>query len=134
LNWDVPDGSLVRLHFDKRWQHVCPWYLAATASWAMQLRSRGCAFEVVNGNHKSAAYMWRMRLHEYLDVNPENLPTEHEETGRFIALRTVRNQAEMDSASEDILPLVHGVGREDWLGAQRRAHTVGREMLELASR
>jgi hypothetical protein len=82
-----------------------PWILSALAAWGIRARELGIKITVENGHR--AGWAWRFGLGEYLDLAPELELTAHEETGRFLALRTVRTPEEHGQLIGDVIPMLH---------------------------
>ena len=103
-DWTIHQGTTV-VEFNRSWSYVQPWVWAALAVWGREQVAAGGTVEVVNGDR--AAYAWRFGLHDYFAFAPGSLPHEHEETGRFIALRSIANSADLSGLLADIVPLLH---------------------------
>jgi hypothetical protein len=104
-DWSLkPDEVVIRFH--PRWCHLQPWVLSSLGAWSIAARREGTRITVINA--KRAVYAWRFGLHRYLGVDPgAAVPSEHEEAGRFVPLRTISNSAELARLLADIVPLLH---------------------------
>src|SRR5690242_6280124 len=90
-DWSLEPGeTLIRFH--PHYCHMQPWVIAAIAAWGLRAQERDITIRVENANR--AAYAWRLRLGEYLGIDPGIEIEPHEETGRFVALRTITNRDE----------------------------------------
>jgi hypothetical protein len=95
--------TLIRFH--EKWCHMHPWIIAALAAWGLEAQTRGVDVRLENANR--AAYAWRFGLADYLGVDPGMEVQPHEEAGRFVALRTVANRADLGALMPDVVPLLH---------------------------
>jgi hypothetical protein len=103
-DWTIHQGSTA-IRFHPNWCYLQPWVLAALASWGQRQLSGGGAITVEND--RRAAYAWRFGLHEFLGFEPERLPEEHEEAGRFLSLRAIATSADLSALLADLVPLLH---------------------------
>lgn len=106
-DWSI-DRDRTVVVFHPGYCHMQPWVVAALAAWGYAHRAAGGSISVENPER--AAYGWRFGLGDYLRV-PHKRPSEHEEAGRFVALRRVGNSDDLAALLADIVPLLH-------LGAQ----------------
>ncbi len=104
VDW-TQDKDEVTIRFHPRYCHLQPWVMSMLAAWALRHRAAGGTIKVEN-EHR-AQYAWRFNLQDYLGVTVANPPTSHDETGRFIALRTVKTSTDLAELLADIVPLLH---------------------------
>jgi anti-sigma regulatory factor (Ser/Thr protein kinase) len=95
-----------------RWVSVHPAVLAMTACAAAAVRhSNG----TVDGNAEQIGalpYLIRMKLFDYLGLDPKKAIQEHEAAGRFIPLTQIRTSHDLSAAVTDLVPLLHAQPRE----------------------
>ena len=104
MNWSLDHGTAT-LRFHERWCHLQPWLLAALAAWGLEAQRRG--IEIAIENPASGKYAWRFGLAGYLAVDPGVLVAEHEEAGRFVALRTISSPEDHARVMADVVTLLH---------------------------
>ena len=103
-DWSLEPGeTLIRFH--PHYCHMQPWVIAALAAWGLRAQENEISIRVENANR--AAYAWRLGLGEYLGVDPGVEIKPHEETGRFVALRTITNGDEHSALISDVVTLLH---------------------------
>lgn len=102
-DWSVGDHSAV-VEFHPAWCHMEPWIVAALAAWGRAHRAAGGSITVRNPDR--ARYAWRMGLGPFLGYDPPQIQ-EREEAGRFIALRSVRDNAGLQELLPAIVTLLH---------------------------
>lgn len=82
-----------------------PWVLASLAAWALEYRRTGGSISVINGER--AVYGWRFGLAEYFGIEAPVTVQQHEESGRFVALRTIKTGGELAELLASIVTLLH---------------------------
>lgn len=82
-----------------------PWVVATLAAWAQQFRAMGGTIEVRNA--EKAKYAWRFGLAPYLGIEQPVDLREHEEAGRFVALRTIRSSDDLADLLASLVTLLH---------------------------
>jgi anti-sigma regulatory factor (Ser/Thr protein kinase) len=102
-DWSVGGDTVVEFH--PAYCHMQPWVLSAVAAWAVAHRKAGG--RVVVKNAERARYGWRFGLGEYLEFTPPATPTEHEQAGRFVPLRTIASSKDLTDLLADIVTLLH---------------------------
>ena len=114
--FNLPE-PIARLVFHPGWMHMEPFALAMIAAWAGWCEQQGLSIEVENLT-KSADYAWRMKLFDYLrgvEYTPRRI--EHEEAGRFLPIKNVRNTDEARAVIADISALLHLTDNPEGLAA-----------------
>jgi hypothetical protein len=84
-----------------------PWTIAALAAWALAHRDEGGSIRVENPDTEGLGYTWRMGLADYFGVDTPVGFEEHEETGRFITLRTIGRRDDLADLLSDLVTLLH---------------------------
>jgi hypothetical protein len=104
------------LEFNPFYMHLEPVGLAMIAAWGAWCRRNGQTVTVENLT-KRADYAARMKLFEQLGIEYTHKITEHEEIGRFMPLRNVKNQEDIRSVIADVSALLHLGENPDSLAA-----------------
>lgn len=102
-DWTV--GGDTSIEFHPAYCHMQPWVLSALAAWALAHREAGGSITVIN-EHR-AKYGWRFGLGAYFDFVPTAVPAQHEEAGRFVPLRTIRESGDLTELLSDLVTLLH---------------------------
>lgn len=97
------DPAIIRFH--PSYCHMQPWVLAALSAWSTEFRRRGGEIRIENEDR--AAYGWRFGLAEFLGVSNPVSVTEHEESGRFVALRRIQNSQDLSGLLASLVALLH---------------------------
>jgi len=105
--YDPNAGANLNIRLDKRWIHVHPFALAMTACAGALARQRGQETRGHVPKINSVRYLLRMKLFEYVALNPRIEITEHEESGRFIPITQIRTNEELRDAITNLIPLLH---------------------------
>lgn len=92
---EKPDSFTLSFH--PKYSQFEPYGLAMLAAWADHWTARGVTIRCANAQAKGVAYAKRLGLFEFLPDGPNGEVDEHEESGRFVALRKIRKQAELTS-------------------------------------
>jgi len=71
------------------------------------VHSRGGVVEGEVANVASLPYMIRMRLFEFLRIDPKRAIREHDESGRFIPITQIQTTDDLKAAITDLVPLLH---------------------------
>jgi len=110
--WSPEEPNRLDFSMHDKWVSVHPAVLAMTACAAALVQHNGGAVEGKPEAHRATAYLIRMGLFEFLQIDPEREIQRHEASGRFIALRQIRTSRELSSAITDLVPLLHGDPRQ----------------------
>lgn len=103
-DWSLQhDVTVIRFH--PKWCHMQPWVVAALAAWGLAAQREGV--EVRVENPERARYAWRLGLAQYLGIEPGLSLQEHEQSGRFVTLRTIRHREDLGALMPDVVPLLH---------------------------
>ncbi len=105
--WDLSDPSTLHFSMHERWVAVHPVVLAMTACLATKFRFEG---GVVTGQVEKVptlAYLIRMGLFDFLQIDPGKSIVSHEESGRFIPLTQIQNNDDLKQAITNLVPLLH---------------------------
>lgn len=89
-----------------KWMYIEPFALSMIAAWAGWCQAHSLDVDVPSIT-RTADYAWRMNLFQYLPVDYHPPRTEHEEAGRFMPIKNVRNNSEAKAAIADISALLH---------------------------
>lgn len=102
-------GAAARtLVFHPQFNKIEPFGIAMLAAWADWCVANGVLVVTENGQAPGTVYLQRMGLFDHLprDVGPAAI-THHDETGRFVALRKISTQRDLDAFVVDIAPMLH---------------------------
>lgn len=99
--------SEIVLNFHPRFGFLQPFSLAMLAAWGDFWRKQGVPIRCGNLNASGVAYAWRMGLFRFLDAQYSPGRSEHEEAGRFLALRKISTTQDVSSFITDVAPLLH---------------------------
>lgn len=106
-----------RLVFNPKWMHGEPFAIAMIAAWAGWCEQHNLPITIENLT-RSADYFWRMKLFDYLPgVLYESARIEHEEAGRFMPIKQVRNAIQARAVIADISALLHLTDNPEGLAA-----------------
>jgi len=105
--FDPDDTSRLTVDFNQRWVTVHPAVLAMTACAGLLARNNGGSVTTVVPNVRTLPYLIRMGLFDFLDVDPGRTINQHEAAGRFIPLTQIRDNAELKSTINELVPLLH---------------------------
>jgi len=94
------------LEMDPRWMHTEPFALTMAAAWGARCRGQGLKVSLKNLTSR-AKYAARMKLFDFLGVDPHFVIQEHEEAGRFVPIRNIRTPADIRSVIADVSVLLH---------------------------
>jgi hypothetical protein len=106
------------VEFEPRWMHLEPVGLAMLAAWGVWCRRQGLQVQCKNLGQR-ANYAARMKLFEHLGVDFQTSQNEREEAGRFMPLRQVRTQSELNGVIGDLSALLHLDRQQDALAASQ---------------
>jgi len=102
----APTGKTAVLRLHPKWVHIEPFGLAMLAAWGRWCYRNGINIEVENLG-RTADYVWRMHLFDYLGVNYTPNRTEREESGRFLPIIQVKNGTDIRGVIGSISALLH---------------------------
>lgn len=103
--FDFSDPEKLEIGANEKWMAVHPVVLAMIATVGLPLKSDAVLFKTLTA--KSAHYLERMRLFEFLGIDSGIKITEHEPAGRFIPLTQIKNSGELSDFITEIIPLLH---------------------------
>lgn len=104
------------LIFHPQWMYFEPFALSMIAAWAGWCRENSLEIEIHNLT-KKVDYAWRMGLLGYLPVEYHPSRIEHEEAGRFMPIKNVRNSSDARAVIADISALLHMTDNPEGLAA-----------------
>jgi anti-sigma regulatory factor (Ser/Thr protein kinase) len=104
---DCGNTAKFELEMHDKWVGVHPSVLALTACAAELVHSKGGEFVGKIPNIRSLPYLIRMKLFDYVRLEPPTEIKEHEESGRFIPLTQIKNTGELHAAITNLVPLLH---------------------------
>jgi anti-sigma regulatory factor (Ser/Thr protein kinase) len=105
LDLSRPDTLEFSMH--PKWVAVHPVVLSMAACLASKVREEGGSVTGKATAVPTLAYLIRMGLFKYLNIDPGMEIKEHEESGRFIPLTQIRNTSELKQAIVNLVPLLH---------------------------
>lgn len=106
------------LEFHPRWMHIDPMGLSMIAAWGSWAKRNNMDLDVKNLTRK-ADYAARMRIFEHLGIKYQTQFVEHEEAGRFLPVRQIKNSADIRTVISDVSALLHLDKEPDALDAVR---------------
>ena len=83
------------LEFHPRYSQFEPYAVAMLAAWSDFWTTRGVPVECRNVDAKGVSYAKQLGLFEFLPGGPVGELAEHEEAGRFVALRKIQKQSQL---------------------------------------
>lgn len=101
------DGTELRVRMNRRWIHVHPFALAMTACAGAEARRRHMRTVGRVPRISSVRYLLRMKLFDFLRLDPGIEITEHEEAGRFIPITQIHTTEDLRDAITNLIPLLH---------------------------
>lgn len=115
-NFFERSGNTARIVFNPNYMHLEPVGLTMIAAWGAWCRRQNYNIEAINLS-KRTDYAARMRLFQQLGIEYIHNVTEREEIGRFLPLRNIRNQNDIQSVIADVSALLHLTENPDSLAA-----------------
>lgn len=103
----TPAGEHLRFRMHEKWVHVHPFALAMAACAGELHKTQGKRTIGKVQPVSSLAYLVRMHLFDYVNLDPGLEIEEHEEAGRFIPLTQIRTSDDLHSAIVNLIPLLH---------------------------
>jgi anti-sigma regulatory factor (Ser/Thr protein kinase) len=104
---DGNNTSKLELSMHPKWVAVHPAVLALTACAGELVSYRGGTFTGTIPNISSLPYLIRMKLFEYVRLQPPIQIREYEEAGRFIPLTQIKTTDDLRHAIANLVPLLH---------------------------
>lgn len=95
------------LVFNPKFNHLEPFALTMLAAWASHWKKLGVPIVCENLTGRTAVYLRRMGLFNFLPVEADWVLHEHEEAGRFVTLQRVNQPKELAAFLTDLIPLLH---------------------------
>jgi len=106
-SFEPAEPNKLEITFNEKWSSVHPLVLSMTAALGLAIKEKNGQINCHGTTAKSINYPCRMKLFEYLGVNPNIELEEHEPSGRFIPLTKITNGSEQTKFIEDLVPLLH---------------------------
>ncbi|MBL7704199.1 MAG: hypothetical protein JNM21_01515 [Taibaiella sp.] len=106
-NLDTNDTSCLEVTSNQKWISVHPLVIAMTIALAKEVRLNKGEIKCQDFSAKSRPYFLRMGLIDELNPNHGIAIVEHEEAGRFIKARKIKNSEELNQFITDMVPLLH---------------------------
>ncbi len=100
-------APVLQISGHNKYIHVHPFALAFTACAGATAQAQGWTTKGSLPNVRSIPYLIRMRLFDYLQIDPPAIIQEHEEAGRFVPLTQIRSSEELSQTITDLIPLLH---------------------------
>lgn len=104
---DTTDDSFLQVTSNPKWISIHPLVIAMTIALAKEVKLNGGTINCEEFSAKSRPYLLRMGLIDELNPNRGLAIVEHEEAGRFIRARQIRNSDELNQFITDMVPLLH---------------------------
>jgi hypothetical protein len=86
---------------------LAPIALSQLAAWSTEVKEAGGSIHYVSKYGPGIRYAVRMGLFDLMDIDYPIELKEHEEAGRFVAIRNVRSAADQERFITDLQPLYH---------------------------
>jgi len=104
-----PNGNptILRVSGHPNYIHMHPVALAIAACAGATATFRGWKTTGSVPNVRSAPYLVRMKLFDYLSVRPPRKIEEHEESGRFVPITQIRTADDLRRTITNLIPLLH---------------------------
>lgn len=100
-------NSKTVVNFPERWLHIEPVGLVMLAAWGAWCKRTGKSIEAVNLTKKVGDYTARMKVFDHLDVKYDHQVLEHEEAGRFLPVKNIRDAKDVKDVIADVSVLLH---------------------------
>ncbi len=104
---DTTDNSTLDITSNQKWISIHPLVIAMTIALAKEVKLNGGAITCQDFSAKSRPYLLRMGLIDELNPDHGLQILEHEEAGRFIKARQIKNSEELNQFITDMVPLLH---------------------------
>lgn len=103
---DLTDPDKLEITSNPKWISVHPLVIVMIGVLGKSVDPKNISCDKIIA--RSGHYLKRMKLFEFLGIDPEVIPiTEHEPTGRFIPLTQVKNSDDLDKFLKELVPLLH---------------------------
>jgi anti-sigma regulatory factor (Ser/Thr protein kinase) len=104
---DTTDNSFLEVTSNQKWISIHPLVIAMTIALAKEVKLNQGTINCQDFSAKSRPYLLRMGLIDELNPNHGHQILEHEEAGRFIKARQIKNSEELNQFITDMVPLLH---------------------------
>lgn len=104
-NIDFSDNGKLEITANESWIAVHPVVLSMVAALGLPIKPENIICKTLTA--KSAHYLQRMGLFEFLGIESGIKVEEHESAGRFIPLTQIKNSEELSYFIKEIIPLLH---------------------------
>lgn len=104
---DTNDPSFLDVTSNQKWISIHPLVIAMTIALAKEVRLNQGKITCQDFSAKSRPYLLRMGLIDELNPDHGLAIVEHEEAGRFIKARQIKNSEELNQFITDMVPLLH---------------------------
>ncbi|MBN1472965.1 MAG: hypothetical protein JW925_14415 [Syntrophaceae bacterium] len=99
--------NILHVTMHDKWVSVHPVFISLIAALSTHIHEQQGEVTVDIQQIRSLPYLIRMRLFDYLHVNPGIQITEHESSGRFIPLTQIKSNQDLQKFITDVIPLLH---------------------------
>lgn len=93
---------------------LAPVALSATSAWGLEVAREGGSIQFEGDASPGLRYAIRLGLFDFLGIEHDIELEQHEEAGRFIALRQIRNSTDQEKFLTDLQPLLHQAQSNTW--------------------
>ncbi|MNU24480.1 hypothetical protein D3C71_128040 [compost metagenome] len=104
---DTSDNSILEVTSNQKWISIHPLVISMTIALAKEVKLKQGDIKCEDFSAKSRPYLLRMGLINELNPHHGLEIVEHEETGRFIKARQIKNSEELSQFITDMVPLLH---------------------------
>jgi anti-sigma regulatory factor (Ser/Thr protein kinase) len=102
---DFSNKDILEITANQSWIAVHPVVLCMVAALGLSVEPENIKCEKFTA--KSAHYLKRMGLFDFLGINSGLKTEEHEPAGRFIPLTKIKNSEELSAFIKEVIPLLH---------------------------
>jgi len=102
---DISNKNKLEITANEKWISIHPVVLSIVASLGLPVNPKNITCDALTA--KSAHYLKRMGLFEFLGIDSGMKITEHESAGRFIPLTQIKKSDELSQFITDMIPLLH---------------------------
>lgn len=93
----------------QKYIHLHPLALAFSACAGATAQAKGWVTQGKLQNVKSIPYLVRMKLFDFLKIEPPRTIKEHEEAGRFVPITQIKTSDDLSRTITDLIPLLHAM-------------------------
>lgn len=107
--YEPNSGAELAVSSHDKYIHLHPFALAMTACAAVTATTEGHGVTNTIHDVPSIPYLVRMRLFDFLGIQPPKQIVEHDEAGRFIPITRIQGADDLKRVITDLVPLLHAM-------------------------